>query len=246
MAKVKVGDIIKITDGCSTVREYIERAEVLSVDGRGCIARVKDLSDNEEYNYCGDCSSIEYEVIEGKSAEAKAEHRFKVGDIVKGNAKNRYGVTNSNMTKAKVIEVSADGKYISVEIIDHKYGETGKFTRLHADWFDLVEEVKSQPKQNKPQFKVGDKVVPSKKSAGVSLESDLNWINNGGKTQGFMYITDIEFSSQYETEYFYSLYHRQGGAGNHYLEGDFTLFGKPEIDNDPFVTFPEIVVNRVI
>ena len=77
--------------------------------------------------------------------------KVKVGDLVKGNAKSdeRYCVTNSKMTKAKV--TSIDGNYITVKILEHAdscfIGHI--FDELDPDYFELVE---SFP------FKVGDKV----------------------------------------------------------------------------------------
>ena len=44
------------------------------------------------------------------------------------------------MTRCKVTNVSEDGKYISVEILEHKRGSTCKFYGFESNCFDLVEE----------------------------------------------------------------------------------------------------------
>lgn len=88
----------------------------------------------------------EYVVLEGykpdKHSETKEPHKFKVGDIVKGNSESdrRYNITNSNMTSGKITEVSEDGKFIDVEMLEHKYGDSGNFYGLESKYFDLVEE----------------------------------------------------------------------------------------------------------
>lgn len=90
----------------------------------------------------------EYVVLEGykpsKEDNPKGPHKFKVGDIVKGNLESddRYNVTNSNMTMGKITEVSEDGKLIDVEILEHKHGDDGEFHNLESKYFDLVEKPK--------------------------------------------------------------------------------------------------------
>ena len=79
-----------------------------------------------------------------KESKQKEPHKFKVGDIVKGNSKSdeKYVVTNSNMTRGKVTHVSNDGNTITIEALEHnnmtftvvdEYGVESKY-------FDLVEE----------------------------------------------------------------------------------------------------------
>lgn len=77
-----------------------------------------------------------------KECKPKEPHKFKVGDIVKGNLESddRYNITNSNMTRGKVTKVSEDGNYIDVEILEHKHGDTGNLYALESKYFDLVEE----------------------------------------------------------------------------------------------------------
>ena len=52
--------------------------------------------------------------------------KFEVGDLVKGLPEsNKYGITNENMTKGVVREVTEGG--IVVRVLEHKAGEYGKF-----------------------------------------------------------------------------------------------------------------------
>ena len=79
-----------------------------------------------------------------KDVKPKETHKFKVGDIVKGNSKSdkKYNITNSNMTRGKVTRVSNDGDTITIVVLEHKnmtftvvdeYGVESKY-------FDLVKE----------------------------------------------------------------------------------------------------------
>lgn len=88
----------------------------------------------------------EYVVLEGykpeKEDEPKEPHKFKVGDIVKGNSKSdrRYNITNSNMTRGKVTRVT--GGTITIEVLEHKtnLGKAGIKYDVDPKCFDLVEE----------------------------------------------------------------------------------------------------------
>lgn len=89
-----------------------------------------------------------------------ADKRFNVGDIVRGKAGSgcRYGITNENMTKGKVVDVSMDGEYIDIQIIDNKYSEYNgeEFPTLESKYFELVEETKPQVKEVKRYAKPGE------------------------------------------------------------------------------------------
>ena len=53
--------------------------------------------------------------------------KFEVGDLVKGLPEsNKYGITNEDMTKGMVQEVTAYG--IVVKVLEHKCGNSGRFT----------------------------------------------------------------------------------------------------------------------
>ena len=113
--------------------------------GRG----VHFMSKDDDGNYTMNDSEIKdaYNIVFGtgiKEGEPKEPHKFKVGDIVKGNSKSdkKYNITNSNMTRGKVTRVSNDGNTITIEALEHnnmtftvaeEYGVESKY-------FDLVEE----------------------------------------------------------------------------------------------------------
>ena len=107
------------------------------------------MSKDDDGNYTMNDSEIKdaYNIVFGtgiKEGEPKEPHKFKVGDIVKGNSKSdkKYNITNSNMTRGKVTRVSNDGNTITIEALEHnnmtftvaeEYGVESKY-------FDLVEE----------------------------------------------------------------------------------------------------------
>ena len=62
--------------------------------------------------------------------------KFEVGDLVKGLPEsNKYGITNENMTKGVVREVTEGG--IVVRVLEHKAGECGKF-EVDPDVFEKI------------------------------------------------------------------------------------------------------------
>lgn len=78
-----------------------------------------------------------------KECKPKEPHKFKVGDIVKGNSESddRYHITNSNMTRGKVVSVADN--FITIRVLSHKtmpnkVGE--EYVGLKSNYFDLVEE----------------------------------------------------------------------------------------------------------
>lgn len=78
-----------------------------------------------------------------KEDKPKELHKFKVGDIVKGNSESgrRYSITNDNMTRGKVVGVA--GGLITIEVLSHKTmpEEVGEeHAGLESKYFDLVEE----------------------------------------------------------------------------------------------------------
>ncbi len=104
-----------------------------------------------------------YNIVFGtdiKDVKPKELHKFKVGDIVKGNSKSgrRYSVTNDNMTRGKVIGVAGD--LITIEVLSHKTmpEEVGEeYVGVESKYFDLVEKV---PKlyNGKIVFTKGDRI----------------------------------------------------------------------------------------
>ena len=62
--------------------------------------------------------------------------KFEVGDLVKGlPGSNKYGITNEDMTKGVVQEVTEGG--IVVRVLEHKAGEYGKF-KVDPDVFEKI------------------------------------------------------------------------------------------------------------
>lgn len=111
--------------------------------GRGAHFMTKD--DYGNYTMSDEEIKDAYNIVFGtgiKESKQKEPHKFKVGDIVKGNSKSdeRYNITNSDMTSGKITEVSEDGKLIDVEILEHKCDCVGDFYGLESNYFDLVEE----------------------------------------------------------------------------------------------------------
>ena len=133
----KVGEYVKIVNAVSSYGNY-KNGDILKI--------VSGTHGFTRYGYkLGEILyDSEYVVLEGynpdKHGELKEPHKFKVGDIVKGNNPVRYCFTDDDMTRCKVTNVSEDGKYISVEILEHKRGSTCKFYGFESNCFDLVEE----------------------------------------------------------------------------------------------------------
>ena len=79
-----------------------------------------------------------------KEVKPKETHKFKVGDIVKGNSKSdkKYNITNSNMTRGKVTRVSNDGDTITIEVLEHNNMQftVAEEYGVESKYFDLVKE----------------------------------------------------------------------------------------------------------
>ena len=91
--------------------------------GRGAHFMTKD--DNGNYTMSDIEIKAAFNIVFGtciKEVKPKEPHKFKVGDIVKGNSKSdkKYNITNSNMTRGKVTHVSNDGDTITIEVLEHK------------------------------------------------------------------------------------------------------------------------------
>lgn len=95
-----------------------------------------------------------------KEDKPKELHKFKVGDIVKGNSESgrRYLITNDNLTRGKVVRVAGD--LITIEVLSHKTmpEEVGEeYAGIESKYFDLVEK---EPKlyNGKIIFTKGDNI----------------------------------------------------------------------------------------
>lgn len=141
--RAKKGDYVKIVKEFEKYGDFSKGDILQIIDNKDGLARYG----YDRYDFlCDD----EYIVLEcykpDKHSEPKEPRKFKVGDIVKGNSKSdsRYNITNSDMTRGKITEVSEDGKFIDVEMLEHKRdcdcGCGSKFHGLESKYFDLVEE----------------------------------------------------------------------------------------------------------
>lgn len=113
--------------------------------GRGAHFMTKD--DNGNYTMSDEEIKAAFNIVFGTVVEdvkPKEPHKFKVGDIVKGNSKSdeKYNITNSNMTRGKVTHVSNDGDTITIEVLEHKNMtfSDGEEYGVKSKYFDLVEE----------------------------------------------------------------------------------------------------------
>ena len=133
----KVGEYVKIVNAVSSYGNY-KNGDILQIVDDTYFCVIYGHNPGEAlYDH-------EYVVLEGykpkKEVKQKEPHKFKVGDIVKCNNPVRYCFKDYDMTRCKVTKVSDDGKYISVEILEHKRGSTCKFYGFESNCFDLVEE----------------------------------------------------------------------------------------------------------
>ena len=113
----------------------------------GCGVHFMSKDDDGNYKMSDEEIKYAYNIVFGtgiKEVKPKETHKFKVGDIVKGNSKSdkKYNITNSNMTRGKVTRVSNDGDTITIEALEHN---NMQFTAaeeygVESKYFDLVEE----------------------------------------------------------------------------------------------------------
>ena len=113
----------------------------------GCGAHFMTKDDAGNYTMSNEEIKHAFNIVFGtgiKESKQKEPHKFKVGDIVKGNSKSdkKYNITNSNMTRGKVTRVSNDGDTITIEVLEHKNMtfEAGTECGVESKYFDLVEE----------------------------------------------------------------------------------------------------------
>lgn len=101
--RAKVGEYVKIVNAVSSYGNYKNGDILKIVDDMGHV--------RYGYNPVEFLYDKEYVVLEGyksdKQDKPKEPHKFKVGDIVKGNSESdsRYNITNSDMTRGKVTYV---------------------------------------------------------------------------------------------------------------------------------------------
>jgi hypothetical protein len=112
----------------------------------GCCAHFMSKDGAGNYTMSNKEIKAAFNIVFGtgfKEDKPKELHKFKVGDIVKGNSESgrRYSITNDNMTRGKVVGVA--GGLITIEVLSHKTmpEEVGEeYAGLESEYFDLVEE----------------------------------------------------------------------------------------------------------
>ena len=121
----------------------------LKVPTYRCVRGADFMTKDDAGNYTMSNKEIKdaYNIVFGtgiKEVKLKETHKFKVGDIVKGNSKSdkNYNITNSNMTRGKVTRVSNNGDTITIEVLEHKNMtfSDGEEYGVESKYFDLVEE----------------------------------------------------------------------------------------------------------
>lgn len=106
---------------------------------------------------------------------------FKKGDIIKGLPNNAYGITNEDMTRAKVLKTY--GKEMDIEVLEHKYpshiGET--FDVLNSDKrFSLIKAFKPT-RQEVLDMPIGSKIIIDADSHNVFIKVGADdWCNDDG------------------------------------------------------------------
>ena len=131
---LKIGDIVEVlTCGASyPERLYVKTPQqsIYSGDSAGYPEKLE----GHNFTYLGE---REYELT--KEEEMKLEHKFRVGDIVRGNDASRYAFTNKNMTEGVVTEVTPNN-FFRVKVLKHTNEELigNSFSGLDPKYFELV------------------------------------------------------------------------------------------------------------
>ena len=137
--RAKQGEYVKIVDAVISYGNYKNGDILQIVDDTDDYVRYGHNQNEVLYDY-------EYVVLEDykpdEPEEPKEPHKFKVGDIVKGNLESdeRYHITNSDMTRGKIVCVSGD--IITIEVLNHKTmpDKAGNEYDVESKYFDIVAE----------------------------------------------------------------------------------------------------------
>ena len=105
--------------------------------------------------------------------------KFEVGDLVKGLPEsNKYGITNENMTKGVVREVTEGG--IVVRVLEHKDGEYGKF-EVDPDVFEKIGHLEPFDREKFLELLKESKAKAAEYLSGANLSgADLSGANLSG------------------------------------------------------------------
>lgn len=137
-AGIEYGDVLKVLTSSRFDPDFLYVETPIQSKYCGSSAMNKNKLKGKKFTYL---SGSEYEIIkEEKKVETKHKHKFKIGDIVCGNGMGRYGYTNSNMTKGKVVDVNPHTGFIDIKVLKHKlYSSDTIFHDLDFRYFDPVE-----------------------------------------------------------------------------------------------------------
>lgn len=141
MSKIVKGNYVKGASNNYSITNYnMTKGVVVDTDTERDKIRVKVL-EHEHGTGLDDDFWVEEKYFEPIIPE------FKVGDIVRGITEN-YGITNTQMTKAKVVEIFPGKELIAIEVLEHERGiNIGTVFTVGSKDFELIESKK---------FKVGD------------------------------------------------------------------------------------------
>ena len=106
-------------------------------------------------------------------------NKFEVGDLVKGLPEsNKYGITNENMTKGVVREVTA--YRIVVKVLEHKCGEYGTFG-VDPDVFEKIGHLEPFDREKFLELLKESKAKAAEYLSGANLSrADLSGANLSG------------------------------------------------------------------
>ena len=102
--------------------------------------------------------------------------KFEVGDLVKGLPEsNKYGITNEDMTKGVVREVTSSG--IVVKVLEHKCGDSGKF-KVDPEVFEKIGHLEPFDKERFLELMKESKAKAAEYLSGANLSgADLSDAN---------------------------------------------------------------------
>ena len=105
--------------------------------------------------------------------------KFKIGDIIKGKAGNGYCITNSNMYKAEVTKILADGD-MEIKVLSHKKsseeGQEHVVTNSDEE-FELISH-KKITKEELFDFPIGTRITTDAKEDNVFTKTQSDEFEN--------------------------------------------------------------------
>ncbi len=119
--------------------------------------------------------------------------KFEVGDLVKGlPGSNKYGITDENMTKGVVREVTAGG--IIVRVLEHKLGYSGKF-EVDPEVFEKIGHLEPFDREKFLELLKESKAKAAEYLSGADLSgADLSGANLSGANLRRADLSDADLS----------------------------------------------------